>query len=92
MPVALVDETINFAYATGSPTDATDWDEVDWQFGAENIKLIATVANVDFSMNGVEVHGTIFAGEELNFQEMRRGKMWFRGGATAVLRLWAWTR
>ena len=78
--------TANFADTQFEFMHPTKTDEAAW---SQAIRIVATVADLEFSFDGVNVHGKVTAGTEVIYWDRHESGIAFRGN-TSVFVLEAW--
>jgi len=64
--------------------------QMDLPIAANHLKVVAETAPVDFSFDGVNVHGTVKPADgPVDFVGISQVKIWFKSAGGSV-RAWAW--
>jgi hypothetical protein len=94
MAIAVEGKDLEQVYFAGSPASTTDWSEkLDFGFRSDHMKFnITGTGDIEYSFDGKEVAGKLSARatSDYDFFGLKKGHIYIRGAATAVVRGWAW--
>lgn len=78
-----------FITATAESDFTTDPQAYSTFRGARRMMFVGvTGTNVEYSFNGVTVHGRISSGQIFNFGPRAEDKVWFKGTGTVDVHMW----